>query len=646
MELRDYQKECLDVIERQFEEGMTRQMVVLPTGAGKTVIFSELIKEKNLKTLVIAHRIELLEQAKDKINYAAPHMETGIFCGDRRCHDSQVTIASIQSAVRHLDLLKAEGYQLLIIDEAHHAAAKSYRKLIEYLGFKSVCDDSRNKEIDLRVRNYRSVLGVPYRANQKLVKRAYRKLSKKHHPDVNRGSYECGENFKKLSEAYEVLSDKKNHYHKRGNEDLSKLMVGFTATPKRGDKVKLCDIFQDIVFSMSIRKLVNRGYLVKPEGVHVKVGIDLRKVRTEKGDFKQVSLRKVMLSDNARSIVVDAIKTFASERRGIVFGVDIEHSEMLKQDIQAAGFSCDVVHSRVSMEDRMQRLKDFIAGDLQFIVNPMILTEGFDCPPADCMINAAPTQNRSLYVQKAGRVLRPHPDKKKGLLIDFGITKKRHILRTAVDLMGEDIVMKTIVNPGELKPIKKNIPNPDLTATENRYDPLTNNLYKSASAPLKQEKPSIPTIDIQQAFNDWIEKPDSVENQLDEQNEKRYWKEVLEDNWILNPMHWSSDRSSATIKQLDFIKTLARATHTDLPMDDILKEIGINQASRVIEHLLEKKKRKSGQTPLTNKQAWLLRKLSRNGDVDIPFGNIAHLSKIEASRLIGRCKDEKIAKSV
>ena len=70
MELRDYQKECLQAIEKHFQEGMQRQMVVLPTGAGKTVIFSELIKEKNLKTLVIAHRIELLEQAQKKIQKA------------------------------------------------------------------------------------------------------------------------------------------------------------------------------------------------------------------------------------------------------------------------------------------------------------------------------------------------------------------------------------------------------------------------------------------------------------------------------------------------------------------------------------------------------------------------------------------------
>ena len=67
MELRDYQEECLRAIDQKHSEGIHRQMVVLPTGSGKTVIFSELIKRKKLKTLVIAHRLELLDQAREKL---------------------------------------------------------------------------------------------------------------------------------------------------------------------------------------------------------------------------------------------------------------------------------------------------------------------------------------------------------------------------------------------------------------------------------------------------------------------------------------------------------------------------------------------------------------------------------------------------
>ena len=193
------------------------------------------------------------------------------------------------------------------------------------------------------------------------------------------------------------------------------------------------------------------------------------------GDFKKSSLRKVMLSEKARDIVVETIKRFAADRRGIVFSVDIGHSELLKEDIQAAGFNCDVVHSKVSLKDRKQRLEDFASGALQFIVNPMILTEGFDCPRADCMINAAPTKNRSLYIQKAGRVLRTHPEKENALLIDFGMTKKKHKLVTAIDLMGDKIVTRTISDYEDLyppPPKKKEVPDVDLEASNEKHDPL------------------------------------------------------------------------------------------------------------------------------------------------------------------------------
>ena len=615
MELRPYQLECLESIESKTKEGIRRQMVVLPTGSGKTVIFSELIKRLNVKTLVIAHRIELLEQAKDKIFRVAPDIDAGIFSGDQKCHDKQVTIASIQSASNALDLLKAEGYQLLIIDEAHHAAAKTYQRLVEHLGFKPPsCRPKEEKALDVhdRAKPHLEILGVSYlKATPKGVKKAYRELAIKYHPDKNNGDLECAETFKKIQDAYEFLI-KRDHILLKEEQvqkleeddpskpvvvDQTKLMVGFTATPRRGDKAGLKHIFQDVVFSMSIRKLVHRGFLVKPEGLHVKVGIDLKNVRTEMGDFKKASLRKVMLSDQARSIVIETIKRFASDRRGIVFSVDIEHSEMLKKDIQLAGFSCDVVHSKVSLQERKQRLEDFASGKLQFIVNPMILTEGFDCPRADCMINAAPTKNRSLYIQKAGRVLRTHPEKENALLIDFGVTKKKHSLATAVDLMGGKIVTRTVTDYKELfppPPKKEEAFNVDLEATREKYDPLDGNIKKI-----------VPISD--------------------------------HDEWgtgIFEPASWYSKRVSATEKQKELIKKLSKSTRIDVPSVD---KIGIGEAKSIIGFLIKKNKEIQMSTPITTKQEWYLKKLVKEQQVPgLDDEKIHHLSKHEARSLIGR----------
>lgn len=616
MELRPYQIECLDAIEAKAKEGLTRQMVVLPTGAGKTVIFSELIKRKKIKTLVIAHRLELLEQAEQKLKMVAPDLDVGILCGKRKDIGKQVTIASIQSASNTLDLLKSQDYQLLIIDEAHHAAAKTYQKLVEHLGFRHPQHKpSKEKDVEVhdRAKPYLDVLGMEYRkASPKQLKVVYRKLAIKYHPDKNGGDLECAEMFKKIQEAYEflikrdhLLLDETSVNESQENDpskpvvvDHSKLMVGFTATTKRGDKLGLDHLFQEVVFSMSIKKLVNRGFLVKPEGLHVKVGIDLKKVRTEMGDFKKKSLRKVMLSDQARDIVVETIKRFAADRRGIVFSVDIDHAEMLKQDIQTAGFNCDVVHSKVSPKDRKQRLEDFASGKLQFIVNPMILTEGFDCPRADCMINAAPTKNRSLYIQKAGRILRTHPDKNNGLLIDFGMTKKKHKLVTAIDLMGDKIVTRTITDHDELyppPPKKKEVPDVDLKASNEKHDPL------------ERKNKIIPIFD----HDDWGDD-------------------------LLDPYSWPAERISATLKQKEFIKKLGWEIGEDLPY---LYDLGIGQAKKIITYLLKKKKEMQKDLCITNKQFWYLKKRLKELKIcGISEEKISSLSKANASELIGKLK--------
>jgi ATP-dependent helicase IRC3 len=500
MKLRNYQEICLKKIEESDQAGISRQMVVLPTGAGKTVIFSSLIKKRNVKTLVIAHTIELLKQAKEKLSVVAPEIEAGIFCGNEKNSTKQVTIASIQTAHRNLDVLRKQGYELLIIDEANHAAAKTYKKLIDYLGF------------------------------------------------------------------YE----------------RDKLLVGFTATPRRGDKVKLDDIFEKVVYSLSIREMVKKGYLVKPEGIHVKVGIDLRKVRTEKGDFKQGSLREAMCSTSARRIVIDTIKKFATDKQGIIFAVDIKHSEILKEDMIEAGFNCDVVHSKVSVEDRSDRLQKFAIGQLQFISNPMILTEGFDCPRADCMINAAPTQNRSLYIQKAGRVLRPFEGKESALLIDFGQTKKKHNLRTVVDLMGEEAKLKTVVREeGLLIDLPKQRIERIFDFHEQTYDPL---------------------------------------------KESQTHQEILDILAFLNTPYFEGN--PATFKQIEFIKSLSRQIGLEITQEklDLID-------SRTAFQLIKKMINYRDTIPATSKQMWKIRSLKRQGFISDGI-DLDQISKMEARKVI------------
>src|SRR5690606_17901830 len=102
MELRPYQRAAIDALMRGWDGGDNRQAVVLPTGSGKSIVFSHLIFEMRKygarRSLVIAHREELLDQAADKIKRVAPHLKVGVYQGSRKQHQGKdVVVASVQT---------------------------------------------------------------------------------------------------------------------------------------------------------------------------------------------------------------------------------------------------------------------------------------------------------------------------------------------------------------------------------------------------------------------------------------------------------------------------------------------------------------------------------------------------------------------
>lgn len=139
MKLRPYQEECVDSIFAKFSEGDST-LAVLPTGCGKTVIFSEACRRwNNGRVLVVAHREELIVQAADKIEKVVgerPEIEMGEYWASRETFLSRphVVVTSVQTMSRPSRQrgFNPEDFGLIIIDEAHHAPAKSYRKVIDH----------------------------------------------------------------------------------------------------------------------------------------------------------------------------------------------------------------------------------------------------------------------------------------------------------------------------------------------------------------------------------------------------------------------------------------------------------------------------------------------------------------------------------
>jgi len=139
VELRPYQQEALDSIKSFIENNVTRQLVVLPTGAGKTVIFTHLPQhiDNALPMLILAHREELLTQAKDKLEWSNPHLTVEIEQAENHATtNANVVVASVPTLGRdgsdRINRFPRDYFRTIVIDEAHHAAAPTYRRILDY----------------------------------------------------------------------------------------------------------------------------------------------------------------------------------------------------------------------------------------------------------------------------------------------------------------------------------------------------------------------------------------------------------------------------------------------------------------------------------------------------------------------------------
>ncbi|SRR6266550_1482563 len=140
IELRPYQEECVRLVLEAFEKDRSGfEFLVLATGAGKTIIFShighKLNKKYGMNILIVAHRDELLSQAADKYHMIDPTAIIGKVGSGVHEYGGQVTVASVATICRpeHLKKLQEIGYGLVVIDEAHHMASRSYQEVLKVL---------------------------------------------------------------------------------------------------------------------------------------------------------------------------------------------------------------------------------------------------------------------------------------------------------------------------------------------------------------------------------------------------------------------------------------------------------------------------------------------------------------------------------
>ena len=141
--LRPYQEDAIAASEEAYGRGVNRQAIEIPTGSGKTVVFASLVRRRGAPALVLAHADELIEQAVNKLRIVASDLSIGVVKAERDELHADVIVASVQTLARPrrlARLIQPRGsmfhserrhFQTVVIDEAHHAAANTYRQIID-----------------------------------------------------------------------------------------------------------------------------------------------------------------------------------------------------------------------------------------------------------------------------------------------------------------------------------------------------------------------------------------------------------------------------------------------------------------------------------------------------------------------------------
>jgi DNA repair protein RadD len=203
--------------------------------------------------------------------------------------------------------------------------------------------------------------------------------------------------------------------------------IGLTATPYRMDQGLLTQgegaLFKSIVYRAEIKRLIAEGFLSPLVTQRGSKAINLDDVRTRMGDYVVADLELAADIDEITDAVAADIA--ASGRQHVLaFGVSVEHAHRLRNAIQFAGLSCEVVVGETP--NRAAILERFKRGDLQAIASCDVLTTGFDAPLVDCVALVRPTQSPALYVQMVGRGSRICAGKLDCLVLDYGGNIARH----------------------------------------------------------------------------------------------------------------------------------------------------------------------------------------------------------------------------
>lgn len=364
--LRKYQ----DNVKRSVESALGRgenPLLVIPTGGGKTVIFSSVIHDHAGRSLAVVHRKEIVKQIS---------LSLGAFGVRHRIVAPPPVIAVIRRA--HL-----RKYNKSFVDQ--HAG-------VGVASVQTLTSAATSRDIVLK---------------------------------------------KFLDQVSLCVFDEAHHYVQAGTWAKAVELVhnanilGVTATPERADGLGLGShadgFFDTMILGPTVQWLINNNFLSKFRYFTGATDLDVSDIPvTASGDFNAKALRARVVDSHLVGDTFEHWKKHALGKRTIVFTTDVKTAGETAAKFKAGGVTCEALSGETDTAIRDKVLEDFEAGRTLVLVNCFLFDEGFDVPAVECVVQAAPTESLSRYLQQIGRGLRIMDGKPAAIVIDMVKNWERH----------------------------------------------------------------------------------------------------------------------------------------------------------------------------------------------------------------------------
>lgn len=424
MKLRRYQADLKQSIYDAWSAGSPNVLAVMPTGAGKTVVGSDIILEADAPTCSIAHRQELVTQislalARDGVRHRiiGPEKVVKLAAGQHMAElgrnyidpNSRNAVAGVDTLIRRAGSGKDGDYWV-------------------------TKDPNNPSALLLYGPRTGGMWGQPQKINEPPQNLKIQKLRP---VDADPSIYRWAQSVRLwwTDEAHHLLID--NKWGAAAQMFPNACGLGVTATPTRADGAGLGrhadGLFDHMVEGPTMRDLIGWGFLTDYRIFAPPSDLDLSgvSISTTTGDYSKPGVVKAIKKSHVVGDVVAHYLRIARGKLGITFATDVETATEIAEQFNAAGVPAAVVSAKTPDAERIKVIQRFKRRELLQLVNVDLFGEGFDLPAIEVVSMARPTQSFALYAQQFGRALRIMDGKTIAIIIDHVGNVVRHGLPDA-----------------------------------------------------------------------------------------------------------------------------------------------------------------------------------------------------------------------